>query len=72
MYHPLPLKESPGGEISFVTVPEHWTQCVIGVSENFWMTSKRCPHSLHAYSYSGITTSQLADVKGVELDDHPR
>ena len=72
MYQPLPLKESPGGEISFVTVPGHWAQCVIGASENFWMTSNRCLHSLQMYSYSGITTSRLADVKGVELDDHPR
>ena len=53
-YQPVPFKWNAGDEISLRTAPPHFGHSASGASENFRMSSKRCPQFSHWYSYNGI------------------
>ncbi len=51
MYQPDPLNWIAGEDSSFTTGPlPQFGQTLTRSSENFWITSKRCPHDSHWYS----------------------
>ena len=50
LYHPLPLKETAGAEMTRSSGPLQCGHSVSSGSENFWRFSVWRPHCLHLYS----------------------
>src|SRR5215467_5484209 len=47
----------PTGEYTLRSEPPHTSQVVSGSSVNFWTTSSRSSHAVHAYWYVGTDSS---------------